>query len=49
MNVGEAAPGVQTPLALAFWGELAERAMREPLYRVGVLPADELDPTGRPG
>jgi pyruvate,water dikinase len=41
-NLGEAAPGVLTPLCLALWGAPAERAARAAIHAVGVLADDEL-------
>jgi pyruvate,water dikinase len=43
-NLGEAAPGVLTPLGLGLWGETAERATRRAMYTLGVLRRDELKP-----
>lgn len=47
-NLGEAAPGVLTPLCLALWGETAERATRIAIHRIGVLRDDELEPPSDP-
>ncbi|HTK63903.1 MAG TPA: PEP-utilizing enzyme [Pseudonocardia sp.] len=43
-NLGEAAPGVLTPLGLGLWGETAERATRQAMYTLGVMGRDELEP-----
>jgi phosphohistidine swiveling domain-containing protein len=43
-NLGEAAPGVLTPLCLGLWGAPAERAARRAAYTIGVLTAEELVP-----
>jgi phosphohistidine swiveling domain-containing protein len=43
-NLGEAAPGVLTPLCLGLWGAPAERAARRAAYTIGVLTAAELTP-----
>jgi phosphohistidine swiveling domain-containing protein len=40
-NLGEAAPGVLTPLGMALWGAPAERAARQAAYTLGVLNAAE--------
>jgi rifampicin phosphotransferase len=49
-NLGEAAPGVLTPLGTALWGAVAERAARKAAWMVGImhdaelaLPADPAD------
>lgn len=47
-NLGEAAPGVLTPLGLALWGEPGERAARRAIHAVGVLRDDELAPPADP-
>ncbi len=47
-NLGEAAPGVLTPLCLALWGEPAERAARRAAFTVGVLTRSELEPPADP-
>src|SRR5581483_7496886 len=43
-NLGEAAPGVLTPLGLGLWGETAERATRRAMFTLGVMSRDELEP-----
>jgi rifampicin phosphotransferase len=40
-NLGEAAPGVLTPLSWSLWRSVGERACREAFYRLGALRADE--------
>ncbi|MCD2194578.1 hypothetical protein LQ327_14490 [Actinomycetospora endophytica] len=40
-NLGEAAPGVLTPLCWSLWRSVGERACREAFYRLGALRADE--------
>jgi phosphohistidine swiveling domain-containing protein len=40
-NLGEAAPGVLTPLGWSLWQSIGERASREALYRLGVLRRSE--------
>jgi pyruvate,water dikinase len=40
-NLGEAAPGVLTPLGWSLWGSVGERASREALYRLGALDSTE--------
>jgi len=40
-NLGEAAPGVLTPLGWSLWGSVGERASREALYRLGALDGSE--------
>jgi rifampicin phosphotransferase len=40
-NLGEAAPGVLTPLGWSLWRDVGERACREAFYRLGALRADE--------
>jgi pyruvate,water dikinase len=40
-NVGEALPGVQTPLGWSVWGPAIERAIRGSLVAVGVFPKQE--------
>jgi pyruvate,water dikinase len=47
-NLGEAAPGVLTPLCLALWGAPAERAARAAIHAVGVLGDGELAPPEDP-
>ena len=47
-NLGEAAPGVLTPLSLGLWGEPGERAARRALWTIGVLRDDELLPPADP-
>jgi pyruvate,water dikinase len=47
-NLGEAAPGVLTPLCLALWGAPAERAARKAAHTIGVLRDDELAPPADP-
>jgi phosphohistidine swiveling domain-containing protein len=47
-NLGEAAPGVLTPLGLALWGLPAERAARAAIHAVGVLRDEELAPPDDP-
>jgi pyruvate,water dikinase len=47
-NLGEAAPGVLTPLCLALWGEPAERAARRAAFTVGVLTRAECEPPSDP-
>lgn len=49
-NLGEAMPGVQTPLSWTTWADAVERAPREAAYRIGAfeeaerhLPADPRD------
>jgi pyruvate,water dikinase len=44
-NLGEAAPGVQTPLSWSFWGPTVERGSRRAYRNLGVLREDE---TGLP-
>jgi pyruvate,water dikinase len=41
-NLGEAAPGVLTPLGMALWGETAERAARRSAWLVGMMHDAEL-------
>jgi pyruvate,water dikinase len=36
-NVGEAAPGVLTPLSWSLWGTIGDRAPRDVAYRLGVF------------
>jgi len=40
-NVGEAMPGVQTPLSWTMWRDGAERALRESAYSVGAIAGPE--------
>lgn len=40
-NLGEAAPGVLTPLCWSLWRSVGERACREAFYRLGALRTDE--------
>jgi len=40
-NMGEAAPGVLSPLGWSLWGHIGERAAREALFRLGALSAAE--------
>ena len=40
-NLGEAAPGVLTPLGWSLWQSIGERASREALYRLGALHSSE--------
>ncbi|BBZ15548.1 PEP-utilizing enzyme [Mycobacterium branderi] len=40
-NIGEAMPGVMTPLSWSIWSEPAECSMREPFVSMGVLPRRE--------
>ncbi|HYF24274.1 MAG TPA: PEP-utilizing enzyme [Baekduia sp.] len=42
-NLGEAVPGVMTPLTWALWGAPGERASRRAAHEIGVLRADELE------
>ena len=50
-NIGEAMPGVMTPLSWSIWEGPAECSMREPFVSMGVLPRRErgvpADPTER--
>ncbi len=50
-NIGEAMPGVMTPLSWSIWSTPAECSMREPFVSMGVLPRKErgvpADPTER--
>lgn len=50
-NIGEAMPGVMTPLSWSVWGDPAECSMREPFVSMGVLPRRDrgvpADPTQR--
>jgi len=50
-NIGEAMPGVMTPLSWSIWSDPAECSMREPFVSMGVLPRRErgvpADPTER--
>jgi len=41
-NLGEAAPGVLTPLSLAMWGAPGERGARWAEFEIGVLKKEEL-------
>jgi len=47
-NLGEAAPGVLTPLSWALWGEPGERAARRAAFEIGALRQDELNPPEDP-
>jgi pyruvate,water dikinase len=47
-NLGEAAPGVLTPLCLALWGAPAERAARKAVHTIGALSDAELAPPEDP-
>ena len=47
-NLGEAAPGVLTPLSWALWGAPGERASRWAAYTIGVLTKAELEPPEDP-
>ena len=40
-NMGEAAPGVLSPLGWSLWGHIGEIAAREALFRAGALTAEE--------
>jgi phosphohistidine swiveling domain-containing protein len=40
-NVGEAMPGVQTPLSWTVWAEAVERASRDALFAIGALTRKE--------
>ena len=40
-NMGEAAPGVLSPLGWSLWGHIGEKAAREALFRAGALTAAE--------
>jgi pyruvate,water dikinase len=40
-NLGEAAPGVLSPLGWSLWRDVGERASREALYRLGALTVAE--------
>jgi rifampicin phosphotransferase len=40
-NLGEAAPGVLTPLGWSLWRAIGERASREALFRLGALDSSE--------
>jgi pyruvate,water dikinase len=40
-NVGEAAPGVLTPLSWSLWGAMGDRAPREVAFRLGVFSSRE--------
>jgi pyruvate,water dikinase len=40
-NIGEAMPGVMTPLSWSIWSAPAECSMREPFVSMGVLPRSE--------
>jgi pyruvate,water dikinase len=48
-NLGEAAPGVLTPLGWSLWGGVGERAAREALYRLGALDGAERMAPDDPG
>jgi phosphohistidine swiveling domain-containing protein len=41
-NVGEAAPGVLSPLGASIWGEIGERSTRGTFVAVGAMTRDEL-------
>jgi phosphohistidine swiveling domain-containing protein len=41
-NVGEAAPGVLSPLGAAIWGYIGERCTRATFVGIGVMPTSEL-------
>lgn len=47
-NLGEAAPGVLTPLGWSLWREVGECASREALYRLGALDRTESRAPTRP-
>src|SRR5262245_32456216 len=47
-NLGEAAPGVLTPLSWALWGEPGERGARWSAFMVGALTRSELTPPDDP-
>jgi pyruvate,water dikinase len=47
-NLGEAAPGVLTPLCMALWGPPGERATRNAAYTVGMMTRSELAPPPDP-
>ncbi len=40
-NVGEAAPGVLTPLSWSLWGSVGDRMSRDIAYRIGVFSAQD--------
>ena len=40
-NVGEATPGVQSPLSWSTWGPISETSQREAAWRMGVFDAQE--------
>jgi pyruvate,water dikinase len=42
-NVGEAVPGVQTPLGWSIWGPAGERGLRSAFHAIGALSASELE------
>jgi phosphohistidine swiveling domain-containing protein len=42
-NVGEALPGVLTPLGWTLWGPTIERAMRQTMVNMGAFPKPEAD------
>jgi phosphohistidine swiveling domain-containing protein len=41
-NVGEAIPGVQTPLGWSVWGDAGEEALRRTFHKVGALDRSEI-------
>jgi pyruvate,water dikinase len=44
-NMGEAAPGVLSPLGWSLWGDIGEQAAREALFSAGALtPAERISP-----
>ncbi|WP_205698869.1 PEP-utilizing enzyme [Conexibacter sp. SYSU D00693] len=47
-NLGEAVPGVMTPLCWSLWGPTGERAARRAAHEIGVLRRDELAPPADP-
>lgn len=47
-NVGEAAPGVLTPLGWSLWGTISERATRRSFHAIGALSAREARFPDRP-
>jgi pyruvate,water dikinase len=46
-NLGEAAPGVLTPLGASIWGTAGERTCRGTFVTIGVLPESEREPASR--
>lgn len=42
-NIGEAMPGVLTPLGWSIWGPAGERVTRGAFYRMGAMPRSETD------